>query len=103
MSTEILVSKQNPDGGWPYMRGRSWTEPTAYAVLALLAEDQVEPARKGIAWLRSAQRPDGGWPPQTGVDESTWVTSLVSLLPPEHLGPTVHRRAVQWLLDITGK
>ena len=36
MSIEILLKKQNRDGGWPYVRGGSWTEPTVYAVLALL-------------------------------------------------------------------
>lgn len=103
MSIELLVSRQNRDGGWPYVRGRSWTEPTAYAVLALLAEDRMEPAQRGLEWLHAAQRPDGGWPPQTGVDESTWVTALVSLLPPEQLGSAVHARAIQWVLETTGK
>ena len=103
MSIEFLVSKQNRDGGWPYVRGRSWTEPTAYAVLALLATDRMEPAWRGLEWIHSAQRPDGGWPPQTGVDESTWVTALVSLLPREHLGPAVHARAIGWILETTGK
>ncbi len=103
MSIELLVSKQNRDGGWPYVRGRSWTEPTAYAVLALLAADRKEPAARGLEWILSARRPDGGFPPQTGVDESTWVTALVTLLPPEGLGPAVHARAIEWILDTTGK
>jgi len=103
MSIDILVSIQNADGGWPYIRGRSWTEPTAYALLALLAADRIELAHKGIAWLHSTQRPDGGWAPQTGVDESTWVTALVAMLPPDALGTSVHARAVNWILDVTGK
>jgi len=103
MSIELLVSKQNRDGGWPYIRGRSWTEPTAYAVLALLAADRMEPAKRGLDWIASTQRPDGGWPPQTGVDESSWATAVVSLLPPEHLGTAVHARAIQWLLRTTGE
>jgi hypothetical protein len=103
MSIELLVSKQNQDGGWPYVRGRSWTEPTVYAVLALLANEQMEPARRGLEWIRAAQRRDSGWPPQTGVDESTWVTALVSLLPPEMLGPAVHARAIEWVLKTTGR
>ncbi len=59
MSIELLVSKQNRDGGWPYIRGRSWTEPTVYAVLALLAAGETEPARKGLEWLR--RRATAGW------------------------------------------
>ena len=42
MSIELLVSKQNRDGGWPYVRGTSWTEPTVYAILALLAAGETE-------------------------------------------------------------
>jgi hypothetical protein len=103
MSIEILVSKQNRDGGWPYVRGASWTEPTAYAVLALLAAGETEPARRGLRWILATQRPDGGWPAQAGVDQSAWVTALVALVPPEHLGASVHARAIEWLLETTGK
>ena len=74
-----------------------------YAILALLAAGELEPARRGLAWLRAAQLPDGGWPPQTGFDESTWVTALVALLPPGQLGNSVHARAIDWLLDSRGE
>jgi len=50
MTIGILASKQNRDGGWPYVRGSSWTEPTAYAVLALLAAGETEPAQRGLRW-----------------------------------------------------
>ena len=79
--TGALIGKQNR--GWRLaVRPRSsWTEPTVYAVLALLAAGEDEPARAGPrAGSRGTQRPDGGWPPQAGVDESTWVTALVALL-----------------------
>jgi len=120
-SIDTLLSKQNQDGGWPYrspnascspnasrsptarVRGRSWTEPTAYAVLALLAAGETGAARKGLGWILSAKRPDGGWPPQIGIDESTWVTALVALLPPEQLGSSVHARAIAWLLATCGE
>jgi len=103
MTIEILAGKQNRNGGWPYVRGSSWTEPTIYAVLALLAAGAMEPARRGLQWIRAAGRPDGGWPPQPGVELSTWVTALVALLPPEQLGAAAHARAIAWLLETTGK
>ena len=103
MNIGILAGKQNRDGGWPYLRGSSWTEPTAYAVLALLAAGETEPARRGLRWILAIQRPDGGWPPQAGVDWSTWVTALVALLPPEHLGARAHARAIAWLMETTGR
>lgn len=103
MSTGILVSKQNRDGGWPYVRGASWTEPTVYAVLALLAAGETGPAGRGLRWILGSQRPDGGWPPQPGIGQSTWVTALVALLPSERLGAGVHARAIEWLLRTTGR
>jgi len=63
----------------------------------------MESAKRGLDWIRSIQRPDGGWPPQTGVDESTWVTSVVLLLPRQFLGPSIHARAIDWVLGTTGK
>jgi hypothetical protein len=103
MSVGILLSRQNPDGGWPYTRGASWTEPTVYAILALLAAGENRTAERGLDWLRARQLSDGGWPPQTGFDESNWVTALAALLPPDRLGPAVHRGAIRWLLRTTGE
>ncbi|MGD0496811.1 MAG: hypothetical protein ABSC23_00075 [Bryobacteraceae bacterium] len=102
MSIALLIEGQNQDGGWPYIRGVSWTEPTAYAVLALLAAGEQAAAEKGMRWMRAAQRPDGGWPPQAGVEYSTWVTVLAALLPPERLGKQEHRRAIDWVLGTGG-
>jgi len=103
MSISTLVSKQNPDGGWPYVRGGSWTEPTVYAVMALLAAGEKEPAMRGIKWLRAARRRDGGWPPRMEIDQSTWVTGLVTMLPPDELGRELHDGAIDWLLGTQGK
>ena len=103
MSIELLLEKQNRDGGWPYVRGASWTEPTAYATLALLDAEQVESAGRGLRWIRAMQRRDGGWPPQAGVDQSSWVTAAVALLPPRQLGVQAHGRAIRWLLATAGE
>lgn len=103
MSVDHLVKSQNPDGGWPYVRGASWTEPTVYAVLALQAAGETAASRRGVGWLTGIQRPDGGWPPQSGIDESTWVTALVAWIPPVSIGEQEHRRAIRWLSSSTGE
>ena len=103
MSVAILVNRQNSDGGWSYARGVSWTEPTAYAVLALLAAGETDSARRGIRFLQTLRRPDGGWSPQPGIEESTWVTAVVALLPPEQLGEAAHSSAIRWLAGMTGQ
>ncbi len=103
MHVDLLLRGQNRDGGWPYVRGASWTEPTVYGVLALLDAGEQDAAVRGLRWLQSAQRRDGGWPPQLSVDQSTWATALVALLPPERLGHAAHGRAVHWLGGLTGE
>jgi hypothetical protein len=103
MSIELLVSRQNPDGGWPYLRGHSWTEPTVYAVMALLAAGRSDAASRGLRWLAAAQRRDGGWAPQPAVDESTWVTGLLALLPAgEAISAASHAAAIRWLMGTVG-
>jgi hypothetical protein len=103
MSASVLLNKQNRDGGWPYVHGASWTEPTVYAVMALQTAGEAAAAQRGLDWLRRRQLPDGGWPPQTGFDESNWVTALAALIPPEQLGIAAHDRAIRWLVGATGE
>jgi len=103
MTIDILAGKQNRDGGWPYVRGASWTEPTVYSVLAMLAAGETERAGRGLRWVLRTGRPDGGFAPHPGVEESTWVTALVALVPPERLGVAAHERAIRWLLATTGR
>src|ERR1041385_2570989 len=103
MSIGFILSKQNLDGGWSYVRGKSWTEPTVYSVMALLAAGEQPAAARAMQWLAATQRADGGWSPQPGVDESTWVTALVALLPPENLGAAAHARAIHWLTGVSGR
>ena len=100
MLLDELLEGQNPDGGWAYGSGSSWTEPTSYAVLALRTQ-QVQGVALSRArdWLMRAQRPDGGWGPQTAVPHSTWVTSLAMLA----LEGESRRDAIAWLAGQTGR
>jgi len=76
----LLLNTRNDDGGWPSHRGRSWTEPTALALLALQGEAVSSKAlAPSASWLSQRQASDGGWPPCAIVPQSTWVTSLALL------------------------
>jgi hypothetical protein len=104
MQPPAIASQQNPDGGWPQRSGGSWTEPTAYALLAqLIAGQAPENLDRGLAWLRRNQRPDGGWGPRPAVGATTWVTAVVALLPPELIGADRHHKAIAWLVEQTGQ
>ena len=96
-------ARQNSDGGWAYGHGSSWTEPTVYALLAQSATEIQEGFDSGLQFIRSAAGGDGGFRPQAAVEESTWVTSLVALLPPEALGKERHARAIDWLKTQIGR
>ena len=109
---EDLRSRQNTDGGWGYRTvGGSWTEPTCYSMLALLAAGTPtsdEAVRRAAGWLASRQNVDGGWSPRAGVSESTWVTALILLLPPELHPPDGvpaldTARAQSWVHSQTGR
>lgn len=95
-----LSQAQNVDGGWSYQQGSSWTEPTAFALLALAAHSATRAScLRACAWLRNHQRSDGGWPPHPATDVSTWVTSLALLALPEDALPSARRRgALDWML-----
>lgn len=97
--------RQNRDGGWAYSgKGRSWTEPTAYVLLAQTATQIDRPSfAAGIEFLRATERPDGGWSPRPDVAESTWVTAVVALLPAEAIGAASMKRALAWLNDHAGE
>jgi hypothetical protein len=104
--SEEIQGLQNRDGGWPYQgRGASWTEPTCYALLALAASGlgQSSSARAGAQWLAYRQRGDGGLAPRESVTESTWLTALGLLLPPEAAEGLDRNRAAQWVSAQTGR
>jgi hypothetical protein len=96
-----LVTAQNPDGGWGYLPGTSWTEPTALAVLALAAYGGTAKAyARGREWLQQTQNKDAGWAPNPSIETSTWVTSLAVLALTEAgvQSPNL-QGAVAWILE----
>jgi hypothetical protein len=102
--SENLLARQNADGGWSYRRGGSWTEPTCYALLALATNGAAYGAelRRGMDWLRRCQRSDGGFAPRESVQESTWLTALALLLPPDLQGID-RNKAESWTIKQTGR
>ena len=94
--------KQNGDGGWSYSRGCSWTEPTVFVLLAQTVGADGGSFRNAVRYLNSIARPDGGYSPQPGVEESTWVTALVALLPEDAVSERQRRQAIDWLRTRTG-
>ncbi len=93
-----LLRAQNGDGGWGYRNGSSWTEPTAFALLALEARrTRTEACLRARAWLRTRQHADGAWAPNPAVDAGTWVTSLALLaISGTEEGTPELLRAAQW-------
>ena len=100
----FLLASQNADGGWGYRGGGSWTEASAYALLALGADSPAaESHQRGVRWLAGLQRPDGGWPPRASVVRSTWVTALAVLVLADSLSAPSLERAILWLLGQIGR
>jgi hypothetical protein len=99
-----LIAVQNQDGGWSYRSGNSWTEPTAFALLALFAAGERSPAvQRGVDWLLRLRREDGAWPPNAVVGQSTWVTALVLVSLTEAGRVDVGDPAIGWILKQTGR
>ena len=100
-----MRSRQNRDGGWAYRSGRSNTEATALALLALSAAGELDGrvVDRGVAWLRGLQRNDGGWAPNSEVSTSTWVSATVLLLPRRLAERLDWQAGLKWLLLTTGR
>lgn len=97
-------SRQNPDGGWAHNKGCSWTESTAFVLLAQTAtEIDRSSFEAGMKFLRLMQRSDGGWSPHPDVAESTWVTALAALMPEEAIGADRLQQALEWLEGHSGR
>jgi hypothetical protein len=99
-----LAENQNRDGGWGYVGGSSWTEPTVYALLAQSVEGVAGASfERGVRWLGALERSDGGWAPHPSVNQSTWVTALAVLLLGNSPGTAGAGKSVNWLLQQSGQ
>lgn len=74
----LLLSRQNPDGGWGFRAGQSsWLEPSVYAALALHGTSQSSRAAELIGgW----QLTDGAWMTNPLTRQPSWATSLVVVM-----------------------
>lgn len=99
-----LLAMMRDDGAYPYRNGGAGiAECTCYALLARYAAgDTDERLTISLDWLQKLQRPDGGFAPQTSVSDSNWVTSLAALTMGAYGRSEAQRKAVEWLLGLTG-
>jgi hypothetical protein len=79
----LLMTGQNPDGGWGAVPGKkSNTEVTALALLALrsAAKSESDPAvQKAKSWLIGRQNADGSWPLNESFKGGSWSTALAMI------------------------
>ncbi len=96
----LLLEKRREDGGWPYRQGASWTEPTAFALLALQSAGYSGQAvSDGQGWLCRNQNSDGGWAAAPSIGKSSSVTSAVLLaIPHSDLRSESGRSGLRWLI-----
>jgi hypothetical protein len=96
----LLIEKRNGDGGWPYRQGTTWTEPTAFALLAFEAAGyDGREVDEGREWLRRTQNKDGGWAAAPLTGESSWVTSLALLaIRDDDLASESGRNGLRWIV-----
>lgn len=110
-----LVSKQNPDGGWPYISNSqncSNVEATCWALLALHEYNDKnqfqEIISKGSEWLLN-QNPSGkedcGWPFRKNGEIRVYVTcfALMALFRVGVIGNNKVEAAVHWLQNTQNK
>jgi hypothetical protein len=100
----FLKAAQDRDGGWGFRPGaQSRVEATAWAVLALAAEDGEQAdalRRKGLQFLRVAQLEDGSWPASPAQSAGCWVTSLATwALADDTESRTPVSRGLRWICD----
>lgn len=107
-AARILLSTQNPDGGWGSKSGkRSQTEATSFAVLALIglkSQAYESSIGRGIDWLVARQKKDGSWPVSATVDQSSWssANAILTLSQIENQRDAALRGA-EWLLRQEGR
>jgi hypothetical protein len=107
-AASLLLTAQNPDGGWGAVAGRrSNTEVTALAVLALQSLGKHTGAsaslQKAMHWLIERQNPDASWPINESAKGPSWATAIAIIAlsgAPEYRAQVV--KAGQWALEQEG-
>ncbi len=102
---EPMLALRRSDGSFAYRSGGpGQAECTCYALLALKAvgHPMDGDVARSLDWLASLEREDGGFAPQTSILTSNWVTGLISITMGAYQRTETQRKAVEWLLGITG-
>lgn len=107
-AASLLLTLQNPDGGWGAVAGRrSNTEVTGLSVLALQSLGKNSGAsassEKGTRWLIERQNSDGSWPINDSAKGPSWATAIAIIAlasAPGHRAQVV--KAGHWALEQEG-
>lgn len=107
-ATSLLLTLQNPDGGWGAVAARrSNTEVTALSVLALQSLGKHTGAsaslQSGMRWLIERQNADGSWPINDSAKGPSWATAIAIIAlsgAPEYRAQVV--KAGHWALEQEG-
>lgn len=95
----FLRSRQNEDGGWPYLLERqSFSEPTAWNIIFLRKiEKKSKEIEKGIKWILQTQNRDGGWPNiRNGPSDIRTAHSIYALADFREYYDEIYR-GIRWL------
>ena len=112
LARQELVDRRNQSGAWGYSRNTSESvEPTALAILALIAANDSSSSKAEMAyphdaglWLASIQQKGGDLPASLVVSTSGWATPYALLAWNGLGGFEIQRRnACNWLLGTAGQ
>ncbi|MFQ6051586.1 MAG: prenyltransferase/squalene oxidase repeat-containing protein [Candidatus Hydrothermarchaeota archaeon] len=94
-----LIKRQNEDGGWAKVKGKSDTLVTAQVLMALLksGKEDSDAVKKGIEYLKSKQNPDGSFEGEEGLKTGITANSVLALIEAGEKDTEYVRKGIEWL------